>query len=194
MVVLGVSVAAARPGPVRGGGKARPRFAPVPLVAPSHGERLLLRPFDDQGRPRRAVRRELTHLLRCPHTAKERAADPRLAPVLYQVGQHFRRPLVISSGYRPPELTTVRRSRHLNAAAVDFYVPGVRNEEVVRWLRSSFHPIGVGYYPNGAHVHLDVDRHRDAYWVQRGSDRLPLWRRLAQPGQRPRARRAPLRS
>lgn len=161
------------------------RYAPVALLAPSHRERLLLQPFDDHGRPRQRARRELSHLLRCPHTAKERAADPRLLPVLYQTGRHFRKPLVISSGYRPPELTTVKRSRHLNAAAVDFYMPGVRNEDLVRWLRQSFHPIGVGYYPNGGHVHLDVDRQRDAFWVQRGSDRLPLWRRLA--ARRPRS-------
>ena len=82
--------------------------------------------------------------------------------------------------------------------AADEYEPVVRSHypalsglnreelvDLVRWLRQSFHPIGVGYYPNGGHVHLDVDRQRDAFWVQRGSDRLPLWRRLA--ARRPRS-------
>lgn len=162
-----------RPGPRKG-----ERFAPVELLAPNHGERLLFRPYDEQGRLRPTARRQLTHLLRCPHTGRERPVDGRLVPVLYQTGKHFRRRLVITSGYRPPQLTTVPRSRHLKAAAVDFQVPGVKNEAVVSWLRQQFHPVGVGYYPGGAHVHVDVDRQRDAFWVQRGPDRLPLHLRL----------------
>lgn len=178
-LLLGLAAPAAAT-PVRAAhrGPRGARFPPVPLLMPGHGERLLLRPFDDQGRPRPRARRELSHLLRCPHTKKERPADPRLVPVLYQLGQRFHRPLVISSGYRP-ELTTVRRSRHLTAAAVDFYVPGVKNEDIVRWLRERFHPLGIGYYPGGAHVHVDVDRQRDAFWVKRGGDHLSLGQRLA---------------
>jgi hypothetical protein len=31
----------------------------------------------------------------------------------------------------------------------------------------------VGYYPNGVHVHLDVQREQDAYWVDRGDAPSP---------------------
>ncbi|MDW8281565.1 MAG: D-Ala-D-Ala carboxypeptidase family metallohydrolase [Myxococcales bacterium] len=155
-------------------------YPPVKLVAAAHREHLLFRPYDERGRPRQDARRELTRVLRCPHTGEQRAVDPRLIPILYRLGRHFGRPVVIFSGYRPRRLSTRPRSRHLTAAAIDFQVPGVRHAEVVRWLRRTFHPIGVGFYPDGQHVHLDVDRQRDAYWVQRGSDRLPLAQRLRQ--------------
>jgi uncharacterized protein YcbK (DUF882 family) len=154
----------------------------VELYAPLHNERLLFRPFDERGRPRKSARRELSHFLRCPHTGKERPVDARLVPVLYRMGRHFGKQVVVYSGYRPPQLSTRPRSRHLSAAAIDFHIPGVRNIEVVRWLQQEFHPLGIGFYPDGMHVHLDVDRTVDAYWVKRGSDALPLSQRLSQRG------------
>lgn len=162
----------------------RPAYPPVELQAPAHGERLQLRPFDDKGRPRRNARGELSRILRCPHTGEVRAADARLMPALYRLGRHFGRPLVITSGYRPKRFSTRPRSRHLTAAAVDFHVLGVKNLEVVRWLRRELHPVGVGYYPQGQHIHLDVDRRWDTFWVQRGSDALPLAGRLSRRGNR----------
>ncbi len=166
------------------GEKERGRFAPVELVAAARQERLAFRPFDDRGRPRRRAQKELTHLLRCPHTGAEHPVDQRLGPVLYRMGRHFGHEVVIFSGYRPPQLSTVPHSRHLTAAAIDFQIRGVRNESVVRWLRESIHPLGVGFYPEGVHVHLDVDRRRDTYWIGHGSDALPLGQRLAQRGRR----------
>lgn len=159
-----------------------PRHGPVELYAPLHNERLLFRPFDERGRPRKNARRELSHFLRCPHTGRERPVDARLVPVLYRMGRHFGKQVVIYSGYRPPQLSTRPRSRHLSAAAIDFHIPGVKNIEVVRWLQQEFHPLGIGFYPDGVHVHLDVDRTVDAYWVKRGSDAVPLSRRLSQRG------------
>src|SRR5205807_276310 len=42
-----------------------------------------------------------------------------------------------------------------------------------RLMRDTFHPVGVGYYPNGVHVHLDVDRVHDAYWIDAGDAPTP---------------------
>lgn len=162
---------AAPPRPSRA--KERP-YGPITLYAPLRGERLKFRPYDDRGLPRKGARAELSRFLRCPHTGAQRPVDARLVPVLYRMGRHFGREVVIYSGYRPPQLSTVRRSRHLTAAAIDFRIPGVDNQALVRFLRRAFHPLGVGFYPDGVHVHLDVDRARDTFWIQRGSDHRPL--------------------
>ena len=95
--------------------------------------------------------------------------DERLIALVARVSDTFggRRVHVIS-GYRPGQ-----RSRHAHGQAVDFRVEGVPNwalRDFVRTLGS----VGVGYYPNSTHVHLDV-RERPTYWVD-----------VSRPGQRAR--------
>ncbi|MGZ3428939.1 MAG: YcbK family protein [Polyangia bacterium] len=149
----------------------RPTFPPVALFGPNINETLRFRPFDDHGRARKPALGELTHFLRCRQTGKQRRVDPRLMRALYTVGRHFAGHRVeVYSGYRPRAYCTRAHSRHLTASAVDFRVEGVANDELVKWLRATFHPSGVGYYPNGVHVHLDLDRARDTYWVDAGDD------------------------
>jgi uncharacterized protein YcbK (DUF882 family) len=149
----------------------RPTFPAVALYGPNLNESLRFRPYDDRGRPRKAALGELSHFLRCRHTGKQRRVDPRLMRALYTVGRHFAgHRLEVYSGYRPRAFCTRAHSRHLTASAVDFHVDGVDNEALVRWLRATFHPSGVGYYPNGVHVHLDLDRAHDTYWVDAGDD------------------------
>lgn len=150
----------------------RPSYPAIPLYNANTDEHLAYRPFDERGRPRKAAIRALTHLLRCRQTGKEHRIDPRLARALYRIGRHYAgRRIEIYSGYRPRAYCNLRHSRHLTASAIDFHVDGVPNEELIMWLRHSFHPAGVGYYPNGVHVHFDLDRGHDTYWVDRGDDR-----------------------
>jgi uncharacterized protein YcbK (DUF882 family) len=147
----------------------KPAFPAIEMFAVNLHERFLLRPYDAQGRPRKTVSQELTRFLRCWHTGRQHKVDPRLARVVYQVGRHWPgKRIEVYSGFRPRKYCTRPHSRHLTASAIDFRIPGVRNEEVVAWLRQTFHPAGVGYYPNGVHVHLDVDRVRDTYWIDSG--------------------------
>jgi uncharacterized protein YcbK (DUF882 family) len=130
----------------------RPTFPPVALYGPNLNESLRFRPYDDRGRPRKAALGELTHFLRCRHTGRQRRVDPRLMRALYTVGRHYAgHRIEVYSGYRPRAYCTRAHSRHLTASAVDFHVDGVDNDELVRWLRATFHPAGVGYYPNGVH-------------------------------------------
>jgi uncharacterized protein YcbK (DUF882 family) len=147
----------------------KPSFPPVEIFAVNLNETLRYRPFDERGHARRDADRQLTRLLRCWHTGKQHHVDPRLGSVLYQVARHYPgHRLEIFSGYRPRAYCTRAHSRHLSASAIDFRVAGVPNEALIKWLRGAFHPVGVGYYPNGVHVHLDVDRTSDTYWVDAG--------------------------
>ena len=149
----------------------RPSYPPIQLYNANTNEHLSYRPFDDHGRPRLAATRALRHLLRCRQTGKEHRVDPRLQRALYKIGRHYTgRRIEIYSGYRPRAYCNLRHSRHLTASALDFHVSGVPNEELIMWLRHTFHPSGVGYYPNGVHVHFDLDRTHDTYWVDRGDD------------------------
>lgn len=83
-------------------------------------------------------------------TAARRGIDmtvpPELIPrlrllcenVLEPVRRNFARPVVISSGYRPPKLNRIiggsATSQHSLAEAADFEVPGVSNVVVAQWI------------------------------------------------------------
>jgi len=151
-----------------------PLFPSIELHAVNLNESLQFRPYEANGKPRKSADKELTRLLRCWHTGKQHRVDARLGRVLYEVGRHYAGHRVeIFSGYRPKAYCTRAHSRHLTASAIDFRVVGVKNEALIAWLRGRFHPVGVGYYPNGVHVHLDVDRTEDAYWVDAGDAPSP---------------------
>jgi uncharacterized protein YcbK (DUF882 family) len=152
----------------------RKSWPAIDLYEVNLNETLHYRPFDERGRPRKQALSELTHFMRCHHTGKQHRVDPRLGHALYQVGRHYSgRRIEVYSGYRPKAFCTRAHSRHLTASAVDFRVDGVKNEALIAWLRSTFHPAGVGYYPNGIHVHLDLDRTHDTYWIDAGDAPSP---------------------
>ena len=82
----------------------------------------------------------------------------------------------IVSGYRHVSRHT-DRSNHTRGRAVDMRVEGVGNRRLFEVLRRSFADIGVGYYPNGTFVHLDV-RDRATIWVDySGADETPCYSR-----------------
>jgi uncharacterized protein YcbK (DUF882 family) len=148
---------------------ARKSFPAIELYEVNLNETLQYQPFDERGRARKQSLAELTRFMRCHHTGKQHRVDERLAHALYVVGRHYAgRRIEVFSGYRPKAFCTRAHSRHLTASAVDFRIDGVKNEALVAWLRSTFHPSGVGYYPNGVHVHLDLDRDHDTYWIDPG--------------------------
>ncbi|MSP59841.1 MAG: DUF882 domain-containing protein [Myxococcales bacterium] len=151
-----------------------PRFPPVTLHEANLREDLSFRPFDEKGRPRAAAAKDFERFLRDHHTGKRHAIDPRLGRAVYEMARHFNRRIEVFSGYRPRQFSSRKHSRHITGSAIDFRIPGVRNEALVRYLRDRFHPAGVGYYPNGVHVHLDVDRVRDTYWVDTGDAPSPV--------------------
>ncbi len=95
-------------------------------------------------------------------TGVEHDIDTRLIQLVVRVSDTFGgRPLRVVSGYR--EHSFAEESKHKVGRAFDFSIPGIPNALVRDYLRTLRH-VGVGYYPNATHVHLDV-REESAYWV-----------------------------
>jgi len=92
-----------------------------------------------------------------PEGVKAHPIDAKLIALLAKVSDHFGgRPIEVVSGFRPrsPKQHTPN-SKHNSGSAVDFHIPGVRNEELRDYARS-LGKVGVGYYPNSGFIHLDV--------------------------------------
>ena len=78
-----------------------------------------------------------------------------------RAARHFRRPVVVVSGYRAVQRHGRRRSQHLRGRAADVYVHGVAPMALRDWAVEGG-VTGVGFYPNSGFVHLDVRDER--YW------------------------------
>ena len=103
--------------------------------------------------------------------------DPRLIRLVVRVSDTFGgRPIRVVSGYR--EHSYFEESKHKVGHAFDFSIPGVPNSLLRDYLRT-LPNVGVGYYPNSTHVHLDV-REASAYWVDEAGPGEPP--RLANRG------------
>lgn len=108
------------------------------------------------------ARQALSSTLSSWRTGKQVMIDDRLIQLIADVSDEFGgRPIRIVSGYR--ETSYAPDSKHKVGQAFDFSIPGVPNEMLRDFLRS-LPDVGVGYYPNSTHVHLDV-RDKPTYWV-----------------------------
>lgn len=145
-----------------------PRFPAITLAHVSTEERFVLRP-DARGRLGGKRLKGLDRFLRCHHTGARHALSPRLPQILYAAAHHFGdRPVSIVAGYRAPRIAKQKgnpRSPHRLGRACDFRIDGVKLADLRDYLRRSFGPVGVGYYPNANFVHVDVGRQKAAYWL-----------------------------
>ncbi|MEP7123467.1 MAG: DUF882 domain-containing protein [Byssovorax sp.] len=107
----------------------------------------------------------LSRVLRYYPTNEKIAIDPRLATLIGLVSDHFGgRTMHIVSGFRPySPVQYAPHSNHNLGRAMDFSVEGISNTELRDFCRT-FRNAGVGYYPNGTFVHLDV-RTSKTTWV-----------------------------
>ena len=143
-----------------------PKNPPVVLYTVNHKETFSLRLRDAQGKPVKGNQRRFDRFLRCHHTKKKHAMNPRLMRLLYQTGRHWPgKRLEVVSGYRNPTVAKNPRSPHMKGLACDFRVDGVKTTELRDYLRKTFDKVGVGYYPNSTFVHLDVRKDRSAFWI-----------------------------
>jgi len=109
-----------------------------------------------------ASRTSLSDMLASWRTGKETLIDERLVAAIARTSDEFGgRPLRVVSGYR--ESSYAPDSKHKVGQAFDFSIPGIPNEAIRDFLRT-LPDVGVGYYPNSTHVHLDV-REKSTYWV-----------------------------
>src|SRR5262245_28726702 len=143
-----------------------PKNPPVVLYTVNHKETFSLRLRDGQGKPIKGNQRRFDRFLRCHHTEKKHAMNPRLLKLLYQTGRHWPgRRLEVVSGYRHPTVAKNPRSPHRKGLACGFRVEGVQAAELRDYLRKTYEKVGVGYYPNSTFVHLDVRKEKSAFWI-----------------------------
>ena len=86
--------------------------------------------------------------------------------VLQPVREHFGKAVVISSGYRSPELCEAigssTKSQHARGEAADFEIPGVDNKELATWIskNTEFDQLILEFYdegdPNSGWVHCSA--------------------------------------
>jgi len=93
---------------------------------------------------------------------------PQLVTMLKTIERHFRRPVMVTSGYRSPShnraVNGARRSLHMLCAAADIQVDGVSKWEIARYVRSMPNRGGVGTYCHTRSVHVDIGPERDWNW------------------------------
>jgi uncharacterized protein YcbK (DUF882 family) len=110
--------------------------------------------YDDAGGFDQAALAALDRALRCRRTGEARAMDPRILEVLSMIHDRFGKPLDVVSGFR---YQRNEESRHFHGAAVDLQVPGVDPREVAAFVRTlDAGGMGVGLYPAGRFVHIDL--------------------------------------
>lgn len=131
-------------------------------------ESFRLRP-DDDGRFTKKQLRGWNHFMRCWHTGRQHAMNPRLAELIYDTARHFEfAPLRLYDGYRAPIVARQKgntKSPHKRGIAADFVVEGVDNKTLRDYLFTTYDKVGVGYYPNSSFVHLDVRPKGKAFWI-----------------------------
>jgi uncharacterized protein YcbK (DUF882 family) len=133
----------------------------VTLERPASQESLRVRLFDKAGKPDPRARARLARFLRDRETHEEVRPHVRLMRLLADLADHFNgRTIVVLSGFRSDGNET---SRHGNGRAIDIRVDGIANE-ALRDYCLTLSKIGVGYYPRGSFVHVDV-RDTAVYWV-----------------------------
>jgi uncharacterized protein YcbK (DUF882 family) len=108
--------------------------------------------------------RSLDNVLRCRRTADVKPIEPRLFTILSHVYDHFGgKPIDIVSGYRNQRKKT---SNHYKGTATDIRIAGVTPKKIQLFAESiDTGGLGIGIYPKGQFVHIDVRPLPSYRWV-----------------------------
>lgn len=94
--------------------------------------------------------------------------DIALRIIVREIEKHFRKEILITSGYRCAERNAevggAVSSYHVKAMAVDFRIQGVANQDIYDWINNATFRCGLGIYKY--HVHVD-SRDGTARWDYR---------------------------
>ena len=136
----------------------------VTLERPASQETLRVRLFDKTGKPDPKSRARLARFLRDREGDEVKRPHTRLLRVLAYLADHFNgRTIVVVSAYRSEKNGNNGSSRHSSGEAIDIRIEGVPNE-VLRDYCLTLSKVGVGYYPRGSFIHVDI-RSKAVYWV-----------------------------
>lgn len=93
---------------------------------------------------------------------------PELVRLLKKVEKHYKKPVVVTSGYRSPQhnkrIGGASGSRHTTCEAADVQIKGVTKWELAKFVRSMSDRGGVGTYCHTQSVHIDIGSVRDWNW------------------------------
>jgi uncharacterized protein YcbK (DUF882 family) len=143
------------------------RYAAVELFQINTKETLMLRFYDDRGKPIKGWKKRFDKFMRCHQTNTVFKMDTRLPHMLYEVARHFEgHRMEVVSGYRHPKVARNPKSPHKQGLACDFRMAGIPNTTLRDYVRKTFDHAGVGYYPNSVFVHLDNRKTGpSAFWI-----------------------------
>ena len=103
--------------------------------------------------------------LREPATGNEHPLEPRTIDMLYRIQTHFEaQEIRVMSAFRTP-VPGNGQGLHGKGRAIDFVVPGASDMDVARFARELGF-VGVGVYPIGSFVHVNV-RERSYFWMDK---------------------------
>jgi uncharacterized protein YcbK (DUF882 family) len=155
----------------------------VSLYRLASSEKRRIRLLDSHGRVPPLALRQLRELLKPRGSKSTKPPNPRLVRLLARVSDYFGgREIHVISGYRKPGGYTRNTSRHVSGEAIDFRIPGVPLE-ALRDYCAKLGKVGIGLYPRGQFVHLDV-RKSDAHWTDwSGPGEAPLLSPPPLPGE-----------
>lgn len=88
--------------------------------------------------------------------------------VLQKVRDHYKKPVMVTSGYRSPDLCEAigssRKSQHTRGEAADFEINGIDNKELAKWISENldFDQVILEYYdeenPNSGWIHCSYKK------------------------------------
>jgi uncharacterized protein YcbK (DUF882 family) len=134
------------------------------LIFPGVKDEVDVNIYNEDGSYNLEALEEASHVLRCRRTEAVKPIDPQLLMLLSHVEDHFGgKPLEIVSGYRNQRKQT---SNHFKGTATDIRIAGVSPKKLREFAETlDGGGMGIGLYPRGGFVHLDVRPPPSYRWV-----------------------------
>src|SRR5215475_7178675 len=138
--------------------------------------------YKRNGRYDEEALKKLNWFLRDWRREQEINMDPRLFDIIWEVTRevHSQKPVEVVCGYRSPQTNAMLRrrsggvarfSQHMLGHALDFYIPGIRLEQL-REIGLRMQRGGVGFYPTSGSPFVHMDTGGVRMWPRMTHDEL----------------------